>query len=70
MAAVYSGNPFDIKLETTEGNTTTTTTTTGMGSVDDLLGISFSGFNQTSSNAVSPSSLFDTSFESFTASWS
>ena len=68
MAAVYSGNLFDIKLETTEGNTTTTTT--GMGSVDDLLGISFSGFNQTSSNAVPPSSLFDTSFEPFTASWS
>jgi len=57
-------NSFDTKLETTEENTTTN----GMGSVDDLLGFSFSGFNQTfpdfnqtPSNAVPPSSfsLFD-----------
>jgi len=48
---------FDTKVETIEKNTTTR----GMGSVDDLQGISFSGFNQSPSNAVLPSSfsLFD-----------
>jgi len=47
------GNSIDTKLETTEKNPTTE----GMGSVDDLLGISFSGFNnQTPSNAVPPTS--------------
>jgi len=50
-------NSFDTKLETIEKNTN------GMGSVDDLLGILFSGFNQSPSNAVLPSSfsLFDLS---------
>jgi hypothetical protein len=68
---VGSGNLFDIELEATGGKTTSLSTTTGMGSVDDLSGIfSFSGFNQTSSNAVPPSSLFDTSFESFDTYWS
>jgi hypothetical protein len=53
---IDGGNSFDTKLETTETNTTTK----GMGSVDDLLGLSFSGFNQTPSNVVPPSfSLFD-----------
>lgn len=61
---VDGGNPFYTKLEATEGNTTT-----GMGSIDDLLGISFSGFNHTPSNAVPPSSFsfFDSSFS---APWS
>lgn len=60
MPVVDGGNPFDTKLEATEGNATTM----GMESVDDLLGISFSGFNHTSSNGVPPSSfsLFDSSF--------
>ena len=53
-------SPFDTKLEA-EGNMTTTS----MESVDDLLGISFSGFNQTPSNAVPPSSLFTFSFSKF-----
>jgi hypothetical protein len=55
------GNPIDTKLEAN------TTTTTGMGSVDDLLGISFTGFNQTPSNDVPPSPLFTFSFS---APWS
>ena len=50
--SIDDGNSFDTKLETTDKNTTTN----GMGSVDDLLGLSFSGFNQTPSNAVPPSS--------------
>ena len=62
---IDQGNSFDTKLETTEKNTTTN----GMGSVDDLIGLSFSGFNQTPSNSVPPSSfsLFDFSSN---ASWS
>ena len=58
---------FDTKMETTEKNTATNGN--GMGSVD-LLGLSnsFSGFNQTPSNADPPSfSLFDFSPSS---SWS
>ena len=57
---IDGGNPIDTKL----GVNTTATTTTGMGSVDDLLGISFTGFNQTPSNDAPPSSLFTFSFSS------
>jgi len=58
VGSIDDGNSFDAMLETTEKNTTTAES---MGSVDDLLGISFSGFNHTPPNTVPPSSfsLFD-----------
>lgn len=62
---MYDGNSIDTKLETTEKNTTTE----GMGSVDDLLDLSFSDFNQTPSNAVPPTSFSSFDFSS-SAPWS
>jgi len=61
---VVSGKIGEAQVDATGGNTATQ----GVGSVDDLRGLSFTGFNPMPSTTLRPSSLFD-SFSSLGASW-